>query len=97
VVLRVEFEHEAYKGFPYTNIRCFYTRARLSGSNTATATLEKLHVEFGGTLPLNATRSTPSGEKAKHLCPAEAEMSLSLPITEDEPGETEVIEEQIAP
>jgi hypothetical protein len=95
VDLLVGFEHEDYNGFRYFDIQCTYTRVRLSGTNTATGTAQKLHVNFEGTLPLNASRSS---VKARRLCPGEVEMSLSLPFTENEQGEhPEVVEEQVAP
>jgi hypothetical protein len=93
--VRVLYEHEQYKGSSYFNIACGYRRQRLGGVNTATAAKQKLHVGFDGTLPLNLGLSS---SKAKALCPEVAEMSLSLPFTEDELGNApEAIEEYVAP
>jgi hypothetical protein len=91
VAVEIHFEHEEYKEREYENFSCVYTRNALSGTNTATATAQALHVTFEGELKLKAASSS---EDARHLCPGEAEMSLTLPRVE---GETGIIEEQIAP
>jgi hypothetical protein len=90
VVLLIHFEHEEYQGIRYSNIQCVYKAFRLHGTNTATTTLQKLRIELEGKLALDGSLSS---EKAKHLCPAEAGMSLSLPSTQNE-VENEVIDEQ---
>jgi hypothetical protein len=90
VALAIDFEHEEYQGQKYFNINCVYKTFRIHGTNTATTTLQNLRIALEGKLPLNASLSS---EKAKHLCPAEAEMSLSLPSTRNE-FENEVIDEQ---
>jgi hypothetical protein len=91
VEVRIFFEHEEYNGEKYKEILCVYRRSKLLGTNTATPTAQELGVEFGGNLPLRASLSS---EKAVHLCPGEAEVSLTLPTTESQTG---IIEEHVAP
>ena len=90
VFVDVTFAQEEYKGGIYTGFDCIYKRGTLYGANTATTTAQQLQVGFGGTLGLDLSASV---EKAKHLCPGDVELSLSLPLTEDELGQA--IEEQI--
>jgi hypothetical protein len=91
VAVEIHFEHEEYKEREYENFSCVYTRNAMSGTNTATATAQALHVTFEGELKLKASSSS---EDARHLCPGEAEMSLTLPEVE---GEIGIIEEQVTP
>jgi hypothetical protein len=91
VAVEIGFEHEKYREREYHQISCVYRRNTLFGANTATTTAQALHLEFEGDLRLKVSLSS---EQARHLCPGEAEMSLSLPKVEGEEG---IIDEQIAP
>jgi hypothetical protein len=86
--LKLLFEHVEYQGTRYEGVECVYRRERLPGTNTATPNLQALQIAFEGKLRL---RPLLSSAKAGHLCPAEANLSISLPLIE---SETAVIEEQ---
>ena len=90
----IDFERLRYKEREYREVECFFSRKHLLGTNAATPSPQALKVELAGTLKLDPTHGSPD---AKHLCPKKAEMTLSLPVTEDEEGEEEAIEEQQVP
>jgi len=86
VALLIRYEHVEFQ----EDVECFFTGNRVTGSNSATATVQPLEVELGGTLKLDPSRSSVN---AKNVCPAEAGIDFSLPSTESELGE--VIDEQV--
>jgi hypothetical protein len=90
VELYIEYEHVTVGEETYGAVECYFSSGRLTGTNTATATKQRLEIELEGKLALDRHK----GFDAKRLCPKTAEMSISLPFTENEEGEREVIEEQ---
>jgi hypothetical protein len=84
--LLIVYEHLEY----HNNVECFYSATSLKGSNTASATRQELAIELGGKLKLDSSRSS---QDAKQLCPNTAELSWSLPLTEEVESE-EVVEAQ---
>jgi hypothetical protein len=91
VALLIEFEHVTYQEERYSDVECFFSAKRLTGSNTATTNRQPLAIELEGQLKLDRSLSS---ENAKHICPKTAELSMSFPLTENEEGEEE-IEEQL--
>ncbi len=94
VSVDVEFEHIYFHEREYPDVSCIYSRKELSGTNTATSSVQALAVEFAGTLQL-ASGGYNDGESVpdKHICPKTAEMSLVLNRAEGEGYEP--VEEQV--
>jgi hypothetical protein len=96
----VSYQYLHYHGREYPDPTCYFSRAKLTGTNTATPDVQGLAVAFNNKLT-RVGGSYYDGEyvEDKSICPKQAEVSLTLPTSEnDEPGEAgEPVDEQVLP
>lgn len=84
IALLIAFEHIEFHGNHYESVDCMFAHKSVSGSNSATTVPQALEVALEATLALDVSRSS---LHAKKLCPKKAEVSFTLPLTENEVGE----------